>query len=39
MTEHMNKKGYTVVTVDDEKCIRCGICYYVCPDSVFRMEG
>ncbi len=39
MTDHMNKKGYTVVSVDDQKCIGCGICFYVCPDCVFGLEG
>lgn len=36
----VNRKGYNVVDIDQEKCIQCAICYTVCPDSVFeRVEA
>lgn len=37
MTERMNEKGYTVVEIDEGKCIKCGICYHMCPDCVFEL--
>ena len=33
----LNKEGYDYVIVDDDKCIRCGICDTVCPDNVFEI--
>lgn len=38
LTDELNKKGYRSVRIEDEKCIRCGICYHVCPDCVFELE-
>lgn len=35
--EELNESGYTAVVSDDELCIKCGICYRVCPDSVFEL--
>ncbi|HWQ30583.1 MAG TPA: 4Fe-4S binding protein [Negativicutes bacterium] len=35
----LNKEGYDYVTVDNGKCIKCGICYTVCPDSVCGKYG
>lgn len=32
----VNKKGYRVVSMDEEKCTCCAICYTVCPDNVFE---
>ena len=34
----INAKGYAVVQVDHEVCIRCGVCYTVCPDYVFEIR-
>ena len=31
-------QGYAVVQVDHEVCIRCGVCYTVCPDYVFEIR-
>lgn len=31
-----NQKGYNTVVTDHDKCVRCGICYTVCPDYVFE---
>lgn len=33
----LNKAGYDYVECDDAKCIKCGICYTVCPDMVFQI--
>lgn len=33
---NVNKKGYTTVSLEEDKCIACGICYTVCPDYVFE---
>ena len=32
----VNRKGYSTVKLDEEKCIACAICYTVCPDYVFE---
>ena len=37
MTDEINTRGYKHITVDEEKCIGCGICYIVCPDAVFTI--
>ena len=33
--EEVNKKGYQIIRVDEEKCI--GMCYKTCPDCVFTI--
>ncbi|MCC2253296.1 4Fe-4S binding protein [Ruminococcus sp. CLA-AA-H200] len=34
----VNKKGYEIIRVDEDKCIGCGNCYTMCPDYVFSIE-
>lgn len=34
----VNKLGYQPTMVDHEKCIKCGICYLVCPDYVYEIR-
>ena len=34
----LNKKGYEIIRIDEEKCIGCGQCYTICPDYVFTIE-
>jgi 2-oxoglutarate ferredoxin oxidoreductase subunit delta len=36
-SEKVNKKGYAIITVDENLCIGCGMCYKVCPDYVFTV--
>lgn len=36
--ETVNKKGYKVIKIEEDKCIGCGICYKTCPDYVFTVE-
>ena len=36
-TGRISEKGYDTIQVDDEKCIACGSCYRVSPDSVFEI--
>ncbi len=36
--EDLNKKGYKVISIDEEKCIGCGFCYKMCPDYVFEIN-
>lgn len=38
ITNEVNAKGYNAVGIDERKCIGCGMCYIVCPDSVFSIE-
>lgn len=38
ITRDTNEKGYSVVGIDHEKCVGCGLCYVVCPDYVFCIE-
>ncbi len=33
----LNKKGYSIVVADEEKCIQCGMCYRMCPDCVIEI--
>ncbi len=35
---HVNKKGYEIIRVNEDKCIGCGNCYTMCPDYVFSIE-
>lgn len=37
VSTNINKKGYPTVLVDEEKCIKCGTCYTVCPDYVYEI--
>lgn len=37
-SQNVNKKGYTTVALDKERCIACAICYTVCPDYVFEQR-
>ena len=39
MTEVINSKGYATVKIDDAKCSKCGVCFWVCPDCVFELEA
>ncbi|POP35019.1 4Fe-4S dicluster domain-containing protein [Lactonifactor longoviformis] len=34
----MNKKGYEIIRIEEDKCIGCGQCYTICPDYVFSIE-
>ncbi|MEG0051430.1 MAG: 4Fe-4S binding protein [Terrisporobacter sp.] len=36
-SEYINSKGYQVVDVDEDKCIKCGMCYTMCPEYVFEI--
>ncbi len=37
--ETLNKKGYNIIKVSDpDKCIGCGFCAMMCPDSVIKVE-
>lgn len=38
LASELNEKGYRFVEIDEEKCVKCGICYYICPDCVFELE-
>ena len=33
----LNKKGYSIVVADEEKCIQCGMCYRMCPDCMIEI--
>lgn len=35
--EEVNKRGYNIISVNEEQCIGCGICYTVCPDYVYSI--
>lgn len=35
--EEFNESGYAAVVSDESLCIKCGICYRVCPDCVFEL--
>ena len=37
VSQYKNKQGFSVVQVDEKKCIGCGSCYTVCPDYVFEI--
>lgn len=37
ISDRTNKKGYTVISVDESQCIGCGACRTVCPDLVFTV--
>ncbi len=34
----INSKGYQTANVDEEKCVKCGLCYVACPDYVFEIQ-
>ncbi|HIX66772.1 MAG TPA: 4Fe-4S binding protein [Candidatus Anaerostipes excrementavium] len=34
----INKKGYEIIRINEEKCIGCGCCYRICPDYVFTIN-
>ncbi|SDP39214.1 4Fe-4S binding protein [Desulforhopalus singaporensis] len=36
VSDDVNRKGYPLVKLDEEKCIVCAICHTVCPDYVFE---
>lgn len=36
-SEVLNTAGYNYACVNDEICIRCGICYIMCPDGVYSI--
>jgi len=37
--KRLNAKGYHPATVSDmDKCIACGFCAIICPDSVITVE-
>jgi 2-oxoglutarate ferredoxin oxidoreductase subunit delta len=35
--DEVNKKGYEITAVDEDKCIACGSCYKICPDYVYEI--
>jgi len=37
VSEEINAKGYHTMVIDEEKCIKCGTCYTVCPDYVYEI--
>ena len=32
-----NQKGIVTVAVDQALCVKCGVCYTMCPDLVFEI--
>ena len=34
-----NTAGYRHVVVNDAVCIKCGMCYIMCPDGVYEIKG
>jgi NAD-dependent dihydropyrimidine dehydrogenase PreA subunit len=37
LSGHTNSKGFITVKVDQDKCVKCGSCYAMCPDLVFEI--
>jgi 2-oxoglutarate ferredoxin oxidoreductase subunit delta len=37
LTDQTNKRGVVTIQVDEEKCVKCGSCYTMCPDLVFEI--
>lgn len=37
ISDTYNEKGYKQIACDEAKCILCGTCYHMCPDSVFEL--
>jgi 2-oxoglutarate ferredoxin oxidoreductase subunit delta len=37
LSDKSNAAGYQYAQVDKEKCIKCGMCYLICPDCVFEI--
>jgi 2-oxoglutarate ferredoxin oxidoreductase subunit delta len=33
----LSPKGYETVKIDEDKCLKCGTCYRICPDYVFEI--
>lgn len=33
----LNKKGYEIIKIHEDKCIGCGRCYKICADYVFTV--
>ena len=33
----INEKGFKIVAIDEDKCIKCCTCYRMCPDYVFEL--
>jgi len=38
-SEEFNANGYRPAEIDHGKCIRCGVCYTMCPDGVYEIPG
>lgn len=38
-SEKFNDAGYSYVTVDESVCIKCGMCYIMCPDGVYEVTA
>ena len=38
-SDTFTEAGYRPAQVDDEKCVKCGFCYILCPDRVFEIIG
>lgn len=37
LTNGFNKLGYKIIAIDEDKCIGCGTCSVMCPDSVIEI--
>lgn len=37
MGDYINDKGYQTIDVIEEKCVKCGLCYVMCPEYVFEI--
>lgn len=34
-----NTAGYRYAVVNDAACVKCGMCYIMCPDGVYTITG